>query len=140
MAESPGEGQAPGQAGDQPAEPSSESAQRHGAAPGKGNTPARTPLTPYKRWTTPTAQASVNVRQAKPAGESHFRKACAWKRETLKAKEMPKAKFLGPKNPVKKRCLSNWASHLGKFTSRSIKLRLKLSVGSPSSELNKDAS
>ena len=92
MAESPGEGQAPGQAGDQPAEPSSESAQRHGAAPGKGNTPARTPLTPYKRWTTPTAQASVNVRQEKPAGESHFRKACAWKRETLKAKEMPKAK------------------------------------------------
>ena len=50
MAESPGEGQAPRQAGDQPAEPSSESAQRHGAAPGKGNTPARTPLTPYKRW------------------------------------------------------------------------------------------
>ena len=43
MAESPGEGQAPGQAGDQPAEPSSESAQR-------GNTLARTPLTPYKRW------------------------------------------------------------------------------------------
>ena len=101
MAESPGEGQAPGQAGDQPAEPSSESAQRHGAAPGKGNTPARTPLTPYKRWTTPTAQASVNVRQEKPAGESHFRKACAWKRETLKAKEMPKAKFLGPKTRSK---------------------------------------
>ena len=50
MAEGPGADQAPRQAGDQPAGPSSERAQRHGAAPGKGNTPARTPLTPYKRW------------------------------------------------------------------------------------------
>ena len=50
MAEGPGADQAPRQAGDQPAGPSSERAQRHGAAPGKGNTPARTPLTTYKRW------------------------------------------------------------------------------------------
>ena len=50
MTEGPGADQAPRQAGDQPAGPSSERPQRHGAAPGKGNTPARTPLTPYKRW------------------------------------------------------------------------------------------
>ena len=50
--------------------------------------------------TTPTAQASVNVRLVKPAGESHFRKACAWKRETLKAKEMPKAKKEKAKSKV----------------------------------------
>ena len=50
MAEGPGADQAPRQAGDQPAGPSSERPHRHGAAPGKGNTPARTPLTPYKRW------------------------------------------------------------------------------------------
>ena len=50
MAEGPGADQVPSQAGDQPAGPSSERPQRHGAAPGKGNTPARTPLTPYKRW------------------------------------------------------------------------------------------
>ena len=52
--------------------------------------------------TTPTAQASVNVRLEKPAGESHFRKACAWKRETLKAKEeKAKAKVLGAKGKKK---------------------------------------
>ena len=50
MAEGPGADQVPSQAGDQPAGPSSERPHRHGAAPGKGNTPARTPLTPYKRW------------------------------------------------------------------------------------------
>ena len=49
-------------------------------------------LHPTNAGTTPTAQASVNVRLVKPAGESRFRKACAWKKETLKAKEMPKAK------------------------------------------------
>ena len=52
MAEGPGADQVPSQAGDQPAGPSSERPHRHGAAPGKGNTPARTPLTPYKRWYT----------------------------------------------------------------------------------------
>ena len=50
MAEGPGADQVLSQAGDQPAGPSSERPHRHGAAPGKGNTPARTPLTPYKCW------------------------------------------------------------------------------------------
>ena len=49
-------------------------------------------LHPTNAGTTPTAQASVNVRLVKPAGESHFRKACAWKRETLKAKKNAKGK------------------------------------------------
>ena len=140
MAESPGEGQAPGQAGDQPAEPSSESAQRHGAAPGKGNTPARTPLTPYKRW----YNTNRPGKRERAAGETSrgipLPESLRLEKGDPKGKGNAKGKVFGTQNPVKKRCLSNWASHLGKFTSRSIKLRLKLSVGSPSSELNKDAS
>ena len=92
MAEGPGDDQAPRQAGDQPAGPSSERAQRHGAAPGKGNTPARTPLRHTNAGTTLTAQASGNVQLVKPAGASRFRKTFAWKKETLKAKRRPKAK------------------------------------------------
>ena len=92
MAEGPGADQVPSQAGDQPAGPSSERPHRHGAAPGKGNTPARTPLTPSNAGITLTAQASGNVQLVKPAGASRFRKTFAWKKETLKAKGSPKVK------------------------------------------------
>ena len=93
MAESPGEGQAPRQAGDHNQRSHLLNRRKDMVQHQAKETRLLEPrLHPTNAGTTPTAQASVNVRLVKPAGESHFRKACAWKRETLKAKEKPKAK------------------------------------------------